>query len=181
MGLDVTAYPSIGDLVLPMNITGTPEGPQRRAIWDSQPVQQAGDDDSLLLLTVGACCEDFRSRLDGLSEGYYRRTSKAVHCYSRSYGGYGRFRDALSVAVHGVDSSAIYEREENYAGRPFVELLRFADNEGAIGPKTSAKLLADFRDHAPASFARGHEYARDYNAFRLAFEIAAETGVVIFR
>ncbi len=68
----------------------------------------------------------------------------------------------------------------------FRELIHFSDCEGFIGPKTSAKLAADFaawRDSAAAMAAQidqGRWHLEKYNEWARAFETAAKGGVVKF-
>jgi hypothetical protein len=71
---------------------------------------------------------------------------------------------------------------------PFYELINFADHEGVIGPKTSAKLAGDFAAFAEKSKAFAESLSvedRDgwnelYELWRRAFEVAAHRGAVLF-
>jgi len=74
------------------------------------------------------------------------------------------------------------------AAGPFVELIDFADNEGIIGPRTSAKLAADLVDwksraeaHAAAfeNEDEGRFFLDCYAEWTRAFDLAKNGGVVV--
>jgi hypothetical protein len=88
---------------------------------------------------------DWPERLDGREPGWYAVDGDAMHFRAGSYSGYNHWREQLCAAALGVHPKEVWEDPASFDGRPFVELINFADNEGAIGPKTSAKLLADFQ------------------------------------
>lgn len=126
----------------------------------------------------------FRDRLDGLAPGWYASEGEYRHFHAGSYGGYNRWRDQLSRAALGVPASEVWGHFSRFAGRPFAELINFADNEGTIGPRTSAKLLADF-DADPALPTRVADdpfdyFAEKYAEWRNAFALAADNGLVVF-
>lgn len=128
--------------------------------------------------------ECFRDRLDGAKEGYYK-SSGSVEGPSLSYGGYGAWRRALCEAFLFVPIETAWERSDVYDGKPFYELINFADNEGAIGSETSAKLAKDFAEHQEKADALWGEETmgwniKTYNLFRQACEAAANSGFVVF-
>jgi len=128
-------------------------------------------------------------RTDGLAEGVYAVSDEAHGFRAGSYSGYNEWREWLSVAMVGVLPRTIWEDRGRYAGRPFVELIDFADNEGFIGPNTSEKLARDFAEHHEQAKARALQafgpvvaphYVRLYEDFMKAFKLAAGTGAVKF-
>lgn len=106
-----------------------------------------------------------------------------------SYSGYNWWRKQLSQCALEMEPDEVWEGGAA-DGAPFVELIDFPDNEGVIGPETSAKLLADFEEHE----ARVLEVAKSrikeqseleyfteiYGEFKAAFGLAAANGFVMF-
>jgi hypothetical protein len=87
-------------------------------------------------------------RLDGIPEGQYLGDDE-INFRAGSYGGYNEWRRWLSTTFLGVAPEVVWHNADDYAGKPFFELINFGDNEGAFGPKTSLKLANDFREHRP--------------------------------
>lgn len=140
--------------------------------------------------------DGFGTRPD-LSDGEYTKSDDSVYHGFRagSYSGYNRWRENLSMAIHGVMPSTIWNSPEKYTGKEFFEIINFSDCEGCFGPKFSAKLHADFvnnRDKfvsvmesrygkAPVDEFPEASYAiKIYDDFMKAFEIARDSGVLIF-
>ena len=87
---------------------------------------------------------EFIDRLDGKEIGYYVSDGKEMAFAAGSYSGYNEWRELLSFVALDVAPEVVWENVDEYAGKPFVELIHMADSEGAIGPVTSRKLAADF-------------------------------------
>lgn len=121
----------------------------------------------------------FLARADGLTDGIYS-TKEPVHRFrAGSYSGYNRWRRALSMMVNGVAPEVVWDNPDKYP--TMVELIHFSDCEGVIGPKTSAKLAAEFAAHQDKADAVDDEYFRErYADWRKAFELASQNGVVDF-
>lgn len=122
------------------------------------------------------------NHLDGKPEGRYLgctlRFDGGTSFRAGSYSGYNHFRAALCRHFLACAPEVVWEEPERFDGKPFVELINFADNEGAIGPVTSKKLAADFAAHEwPAD---EPHYKSVYDDFRRAFEHASDDGFVIF-
>src|SRR5438128_2742642 len=90
----------------------------------------------------------YPERLDGLPEGFYAFEGESTLFEVGNCNLFHNWRTELSRLALNVELQAIWDNPEAFAGRPFFELLHFADNEGAIGPKTSRKLAEDFVAHA---------------------------------
>jgi len=118
---------------------------------------------------------DFAERCDGMPEGFYRMTGKQYGFRAGPYSYYNRWRHELAELV-GTTARAIWDDPKP---GPFVELINFADNEGFIGFKTSAKLAEDFRRFASKVGDNG-DFAEGYRDWQRAFELASEGGVVHF-
>lgn len=125
MGLDVTAF-EIVELV-----KADPTEEERDA---------ADGDDCIRFLYPLA---PFAKHCDGLPEGLYRVNGKVLSGFSRSYSGYNRWREGLAALI-GTTPEDLWEADP--PSGPFLELIHNADNEGFIGPTTSAKLAKDFAD-----------------------------------
>jgi hypothetical protein len=135
---------------------------------------------------------------DGISNGEYLYEPGGSF-RAGSYSGYSRWRKMLACMIGweieelwGKVGTLIHRNEninnvldengEADINIPFVELLNFSDCEGFIGPKTSAKLHADFLEwHDKAkSFKDGGEYFYDlYQKWMKAFEVASDGGCVV--
>ena len=128
----------------------------------------------------------FEQRGDGLVEGAYRVSGETEAFRAGSYSGYNRWREQLCDMVCGRKPEAVWSGE--VAPLAFGELINFADNEGFIGPKTSAKLANDFETLAGQAedYARrlgeieGRWFLDRYRDFRNAFRLAANHGAVKF-
>ena len=134
----------------------------------------------------------FLERADGLVEGLYSYDKK-VEFRAGSYSAYNAFRDLLARFALDAPAEDVWKDPGRFHGRPFYELINFADNEGTIGPRTSAKLARDFRENAgkafdfakaidkTAHFAGIDEYfVETYQLFAEAFDLAADGGAVAF-
>lgn len=158
MGLDITAYEHV-DLVEAVS----PEGMRARD-W-------AYDDVADVYLSN---VDDFVARGDRIVDGIYRPRGKKLTWPMGSYHAYGYWRDALARLVRRPPRSQ--------KPGPFAELIWFADNEGFLGPVTSAKLYGDFvawekranRVTDPRWFPKG------YLDFKRGLEVAGGAGVVHF-
>jgi hypothetical protein len=124
----------------------------------------------------------FESRLDGYPKGIYESCGEQFDFPAGSYQHYNVWRELLSKTFLGVEPREIWNDESGkYAECPFVELINFPDNEGTIGPKTSAKLAKDFDIHVGIAREIFDQYAFTlYEDWRKAFHLAADTGFVIF-
>jgi hypothetical protein len=117
-------------------------------------------------------------RLDGKPEGNYRGQTQ-ISFHAGSYGGYNDWRKWLCWTFLGVGPAKVWDNADQFAGKPFVELINFGDNEGAFGPVTSAKLAKDFQNNL-ASVIESESWERDrYIDWQRAFELAADDGFVI--
>lgn len=100
-----------------------------------------------------------------------------------SYRNYGAWRSLLSRAVLGEDADEIWRNPGLYAENPFLELIDFADNEGAIGPVVSEKLAKDFAKHRE-TFAMATDVRQfdldQYDWWAKAFDTVAGNGFVYF-
>lgn len=127
-------------------------------------------------------------RATGLTPGFF--TYEECDSFrAGSYGGYNDWRDQLAVMAHGIGAERIWRAMETgeMLGKPFVELIHFADNEGYIGPVVSAKLAKDFAEYQERADKWANEkpavrayWLQKYNAWRNAFEKAADGGFVEF-
>ncbi|MBV6343136.1 hypothetical protein [Candidatus Magnetobacterium casense] len=119
-------------------------------------------------------------RLDGAVPGCYVGT-ECGSFRAGSYSGYNEWRSELCHRALSSSPNEVWENEGKYAGKPFVELIAFSDCEGAIGPKTSAKLSKDFTSCRDLVCDGADEYfVEKYDDWASAFESAQHDGFVIF-
>ncbi len=89
----------------------------------------------------------YPKRNDGLKTGCYvvGKGGRSFGFRAGSAAGYNHWRRELSLLAVGVEPEEVWEHPRKFQGQPFVELIDFPDGVGpSIGPKTSAKLHADF-------------------------------------
>lgn len=65
---------------------------------------------------------------------------------SMSYHGYNCFREQVCLMAHGVMPGVIWNNINEWVGKPFVEFINFADNEGSFDYVIAEKLYKDFSD-----------------------------------
>ena len=138
---------------------------------------------------------------EGIKNGEYISEGIQGSFRAGSYSGYSNWRRTLSKMIGWeiedlwLHVGTLVQRNENLndvlnesdelkVDIPFVELLNFSDCEGFIGPKTSAKLHADFLEwdeKAKVSdpFKGGYFY-ETYKEWTEAFKVASDGGCVIF-
>lgn len=164
MGLDITALGSI------------------------QPCSQHGDSDASYgagHVYLNVYENAFPERAVPITEGCYV-ANKQMHFRAGSYSGYNRWREQLSMFALGVMPQMVWDYPNVYEGKPFYELINFADNEGLIGPIVSVKLAADFAEGfgpaaewAGVNDPTGYWFSK-YGEWLKAFQIAANAGAVQF-
>lgn len=133
--------------------------------------------------------KDFPGRTAGLSPGIYSWATG--HSFRVNYGGFNDWRRGLAKFV-GTTWDQVWTNEPA-PGTPFVELIKFYDNEGVIGPLVSAKLAADFVNNADKYSewviehhdddeygAKAFDDLRLYMDWTIAFIYAGENGAVQF-
>jgi hypothetical protein len=141
---------------------------------------------------------EFVDRLDGKEIGCYVSDGKEMAFAAGSYSGYNRWREILSFVALDVVPEVVWENVDEYAGKPFVELINMADNEGAIGPVTSRKLAMNFEGLRGSVEYKlqevvekrglhrwfdeeGKWWLKKYDEWHKAFVLASDGGFVDFR
>lgn len=166
MGLDVMAYRQIK---LQPDVKGDDDGEERgyfRA-WKNP---------------------DFPGRADEIEHGGWYSHEGCIDAMSCGYGGYSRWRNQLAELAGWPSDDDAYDGIHRFASSawsaesgPFWELINFADNEGVIGAAVSAKLAKDFADfQRQADELPDDHFRANYALMRHAFEVAAESGCVVF-
>lgn len=123
---------------------------------------------------------DFPGRADDITDGIYK-CDQLKSFRAGSYSGYNQWRATLSRTMLGVEPATIWANYDLWEGKPFVELICFSDCEGTIGPKTSAKLAADFIANINKLPGEQEWFVRLYREWMNAFHLAASTnGCVCF-
>ena len=128
---------------------------------------------------VPTIISDFAAQADDIQEKPYEfDIEKSGGFAAGSYGGYNWWRNELAKMAGHASAEAAWEK--NDLEEPFGPLINFADNEGTIGPKTSAELAKDFADHQAKADEIGGVFAERYRDWRIAFEAVADNGFVAF-
>jgi hypothetical protein len=131
---------------------------------------------------------NWEGHLAGMEPGLYEYTaaSEQHHFRAGHYDFYNLWREHLSQLALGVEPSTVWEDPEQFAGRPFVELINFTDCDGRVGARLAAKLAADFRAYAvraeefAATLEDDGDFINNYRDFTRAFELAAQQGALAF-
>lgn len=160
MGLDVTAYEKV-----------------TLELATSSPDESESDREDRVVLYV---LRAFRAAADRIVDGVYSFSGEVWGFPAGSYGGYNLWRRHLSKMALGKEPEDVWRAP---VPGPFVELINNADNEGVIGPQTSAKLAQDFAEwEEQARYYSQREmdgwFWEQYQKWRRAFEIAAKGGAV---
>ncbi|MFC1612325.1 hypothetical protein ACFL29_00545 [Patescibacteria group bacterium] len=139
--------------------------------------------------------EGFIERLDGYEEGCYapEEGSEGFYISLVCYSSHFDFCNVLSHIFYEVGAFEVANSPEGFEGEPFFELIFKADHDGAIGPKTSAKLARDFKDNREifvkklreainrvGYYGSLEEALRDCDDWHKGFVLASANGFVIF-
>lgn len=171
MGLDITAYSNLRAVGRPPETWCENEGHVRAFAYDSFPASFRG------IPVLGNSVYPNAQFLEG---GCYETTEKTETCrfHAGSYGGYYRWRLDLAGRFNPIELNGRSFSEPD-PGKPFYELIWFADNEGTIGPEAAKDLLADFREHVDEALPDLDDYFT-YTNFMRACELAADNGLISF-
>ena len=142
-------------------------------------------------IRVGADPEFNRVEIE---PGEYDRSEESEEHSFRAgpYSYYNRFRETLSMSMHGIMPVQIWNavNEFEFENTAFIEMIDFSDCEGCIGAEVSNKLYHDFANnrHRFKEYIDSQDWAEEkivdylevYEDFMKAFEIAGRGGIVIF-
>jgi hypothetical protein len=172
MGLDITAYKQLAPAV-DVECYSDGEPLDYHSYWRPGPSLEWSN-------------KTFPGRCDDVDPDTIYSFADSFQFRAGSYGGYNQWRDHLARMAGYGSAKRVFDVQ--VAVGPFIELIDFADNEGAIGATISAKLARDFLDNA----AKAAEYAATlgvedgawflarYLDWQMAFEMAADHGAVDF-
>lgn len=168
MGLDVSFY-AAAEMVHgekhPRALTEPQPGPSEEC-WDA--------------FTVAYVNPDFPDQADGIIHRSCWETDRRAAHIHHSYGGYNRYRELLCQAALGVLPEVVWTDPDAYRDRPFFEQIHFADNEGTLGPVTSAKLAKNYVEQRGRVLAQADEIIHRYDEWLDAFALIGPTGFVRF-
>ena len=109
--------------------------------------------------------------------GSYESTEEGFSFRAGSYGGYGQWRQKLSVVAGYKSAEHAWELNSG----PFWELIYFSDCEGVIGQEASAKLFNDFNTYIDKAHRELSSYDFEtFLNFKKAFKIGKDDGCVVF-
>lgn len=174
MGLDVTAYRQLRKLDVVFDADGEPIDPVTRKEVEYD-----------LFAVVNP---NFPGRAAEIEHKAAYKAEESDSFRAGSYSAYSQWREDLAqLAGYPLGEYEKYGKKWpsycvacwNGATGPFSELINFSDCEGVIGATVSAKLANDFADFQDRVGQNGH-FARIYDNFRRAFEMASDGGAVAF-
>lgn len=178
MGLDISAYKGV-------------------KVIDNPPTNEYGEVEDYDKIFHG----HFPTQAGNLVDGSYYECEDSEHFFSRSYGGYGMFRNTLAWVAgypkYEIEKPSFRDPEYNekdFAYRfpysysawnqdngAFKELICFSDCEGYICSEVCKKLYNDFVEHKDKAEEMLDD--RDYKGYLSlmnAFEYAMDDGYVRF-
>jgi len=131
--------------------------------------------------------DEYDSSFD-IEEGYYDGIGVRHHFRAGSYSGYNLFRNTLSKSILGVPDETVWEKSEEYKGKPMYEIISFSDCEGCMGPAVCKKLHNDFVENREKfvqylkSVGGGSvdHYCSIYDDFTKGFRMVSNEGILIF-
>lgn len=91
-----------------------------------------------------------------------------------SYERYNQFRYALSEMALNAPPTLIWILNKLMIGKPFVELINFADNEGSFDYVIAEKLYRDFVEYKDRAVKKMPEFYECYCAYMKILEAAIE-------
>jgi hypothetical protein len=175
MGLDITAFSRVTKLDVELD-------------ENDEPVNEAVYEDGIRAYVMGE-----RGQHDHLEDRKFYSYEDAFGFRAGSYSGYNGWREMLAkLAGYPLTPIETFCGKTfshaaacwNGASGAFCELIDFPDNEGVIGPLTSAKLAKDFAefDERARTFDAGGDgwSYKQYCNWRKAFEFASDGGMVVF-
>ena len=132
--------------------------------------------------------EGFEQHMAGMKTGLYELSHESEEHSFRAgpYSYYNDWRRHLCLFALKVPAEDVWADPDQFAGKPFVELINFTDCDGRIGTTVAAKLAQDFRSHFSQAEAYAHtlsemkDWLEVYVDFLKAFELAAQDGALKF-
>lgn len=198
MGLDITAWEH-AEFIPAAELAGAVAAAGVPPAWVSATVTDAGAAEDAGFVQAGVPVGMEASAaglvLDPLDPGaqvgdihrggWYRVSGEHLSFRAGSYSGYNAWRNWLANTFVATSAETIWDRRDEFREAPFFELIAFSDCEGTIGPKAAANLAADFAAGIRAldSLDRSgvdHFAVQLYFEWQAAFDLAADTGIVIF-
>lgn len=176
MGLDVSAYAKIKKIGCLFDVDGEPVDPVTRKPVEGEYFQAHVN-------------HDFPGRADDIEDRAIYIYENSDRLAAGSYGYYNRWRDELARLAgypkgqyeqYGNKYDSYCAACWNGATGPFSELINFSDAEGVIGAVVARKLAADFAEFQAAADRIGGEFAAKYSEWRKLFEMASNSGCVLF-
>jgi hypothetical protein len=123
--------------------------------------------------------EDFPGRTEGLEQDAIYAYAHYEEFRAGSTRAYGEWRDTLA-RLAGYEGWLPVWRKPPPLRSPFVELIRFHDCAGVIGPVVAAKLARDFAAFRERAERIGGDFFELYVVWQRAFELTAGNGALRF-
>jgi hypothetical protein len=123
--------------------------------------------------------EDFPGRTEGLRQGAIYAYAHYEEFRAGSTRTYGEWRNTLA-RLAGYEGWRSVWRRPPPLHSPFVELIRFHDCAGVLGPVVAAKLARDFATFHDGAAQIGGPFFEQYKVWRRAFELTTGNGALRF-
>jgi hypothetical protein len=125
---------------------------------------------------------DFKpiDHLKNIKEGVYDVERLKIPSFSMGYGNYNHFRDAICNMANGIDSAHVWAYINKWMGKPFVEFVNFADNEGSFDYEIAEKLYNDFLSHKEKAEKEIPQYFEKYCDYMEILKVVFENKGVVY-
>lgn len=118
--------------------------------------------------------------LTKFEEGVYDTEYLDSPDFSMSYGVYNRFREQICLMTHGVMPDTIWSNINEWIGKPFIEFINFADNEGSFDYVIAEKLYKDFSDFKEKAKQVIPDYYNDYCIYMNILKVVVDNKGIIY-
>lgn len=118
--------------------------------------------------------------LTKIKEGIYETEYIDIEPFRMSYITYGVFRKKICAMAHKVDCNEIWDNIDEWIGKPFVEFIDFADNEGSFDYVIAEKLYKDFEQFKKIAKDKIPGFYNEYYQYMDILKAVAENKGVIF-
>lgn len=118
--------------------------------------------------------------LTKFKEGIYETESLDGDPFRMSYGSYGNFRNKICLMANNVECNEIWDNIDEWIGKPFIEFINFADNEGSFDYVIAEKLHKDFEQFKEIAKNEIPGFYDEYCDYMNVLKIVAENKGVVF-
>ena len=119
--------------------------------------------------------------LVAITKGLYEAEYLDAPDFGMSYSSYNIFREAICNMAHKCNCEEIWCNIENWIGKPFIEFINFADNDGSFDYVIAEKLYKDFESHLDTAKSELHrDHFDSYKTYMEILKIVSDNKGVIY-